>query len=83
MRTPDAVFGLAWSGAITAQRLRALVGQNVGGLVEIYVHPATSDDFEGHAPGYRGAEELAALRDPACMEALRASGASLGGYADA
>ena len=81
--TADAVFGLAWSGAMTATRLAALVGRLPPGLVEIYLHPAVTDGFPGAAPGYRYAEEFAALCDSACIAAVRRSGYALGGYADA
>jgi len=83
LTTPDAVFGLAWSGAMTAKRLAGLLALLPPGLVEIYTHPATANEFAGHAPGYRYTEELAALRDEACIEALRESGYRLGGFSDA
>jgi chitin disaccharide deacetylase len=81
--TADAVFGLAWSGAMTATRLAALAGRLPAGLVEIYLHPAVTDGFPGAAPGYRYADEFAALCDAACLAAVRRSGYALGGYADA
>jgi hopanoid biosynthesis associated protein HpnK len=83
LKTADAVFGLAWSGAMTQQRLAALLGRLPGGLVEIYLHPATTSTFAGAAPGYRYAEEFAALCDSECIAAARASGYPIGGYADA
>jgi predicted glycoside hydrolase/deacetylase ChbG (UPF0249 family) len=80
----DAVFGLAWSGAMTAQRLSRLIDRlPATGLIEIYLHPALSDAFAGAAPSYRYADEFAALCDADCMEAVRRSGWALGGYADA
>ena len=82
MITSDAVFGLAWSGAVTAARIRGLLDHLPPGVVEIYTHPATADAFAGHAPGYRYAEELAALTDPDCVAALRRSGYRLGGFGD-
>jgi chitin disaccharide deacetylase len=81
--TADAVFGLAWSGAMTRTRLAALLARLPSGLVEIYLHPALSDDFAGAAPGYRYAEEFAALCDTNCIAAARRSGYALGGYTDA
>lgn len=81
--TADAVFGLAWSGAMTQKRLAALLGRLPGGLVEIYLHPATTNTFAGAASGYRYAEEFAALCDSECITAARASGYAIGGYADA
>jgi len=83
LKTADAVFGLAWSGAMTAERLRALVPRMPPGLVEIYLHPGTTDAFAGAAPGYRYAEEFRALCDPDTIAAVRASGYTTGGYADA
>jgi hopanoid biosynthesis associated protein HpnK len=82
LATPDAVLGLAWSGAMTAERVAGLIQNCPDGLTEIYAHPATGNGFAGRAPGYRYAEELAALTSSLAREALRASGARLGGYAD-
>jgi hopanoid biosynthesis associated protein HpnK len=82
MTAPDAVFGLAWSGAMTAVRLKSVLERLPPGTVEIYTHPAAADAFAGHAAGYRYTEELAALTDPACIEALRRSGYRLGGFGD-
>jgi hopanoid biosynthesis associated protein HpnK len=79
----DRVFGNGWSGAMTAERLTALMSDLPEGVTEIYTHPATRGGFAGAAPGYRYADELAALRSDAVIEALRASGASTGGYLDA
>ncbi len=82
LTTADAVFGLAWSGAMTAARLAALVGRLPAGFVEIYLHPAENNAFAGAAPGYRYAEEFAALCDSGCIAAVRRSGYTLGGYSD-
>jgi hypothetical protein len=46
------------------------------------MHPATSDRFAGHAPGYRYAEELAALMAPSAIAAARHPDVALGGYSD-
>jgi chitin disaccharide deacetylase len=83
LTTADAVFGLAWSGAMTKARLAALLGRLPAGLVEIYLHPAMIDAFAGAAPGYRYAEEFAALCDSDCVAAMRRSGYAVGGYSDA
>jgi chitin disaccharide deacetylase len=80
--TADAVFGLAWSGAMTKSRVAALLARLPPGFVEIYLHPATTDKFAGAAPGYRYTEEFAALCDPDCIAAARRSGYALGGYGD-
>jgi hopanoid biosynthesis associated protein HpnK len=83
LSAPDAVFGLAWSGAMTASRVAALLNRLPPGFVEIYLHPGEHGDFPGAAPGYRYAEEFAALCDPECIAAVRRSGYTVGGYADA
>lgn len=82
LQTPDAVFGLAWSGAMTTARLLGLLQHLPEGRTEIYMHPATTDRFAGHAPGYRYAEELAALLAPSVIAAARRPDLRLGGYMD-
>jgi hopanoid biosynthesis associated protein HpnK len=82
VRTPDQVFGLAWSGAMTARRLEGLIAALPPGLSEIYLHPATGEMFEGAAPGYRYADELAALIDPGVIRAAARPDLRLGGFAD-
>ncbi len=82
MATPDAVFGLAWSGAMTAARLKSLLRQLPSGTIEIYTHPAAANAFAGHAPGYRYTDELAALTDPECVAAARRLEHRLGGFAE-
>jgi len=47
----DAVFGLAWSGGMTAERLAALIGRLPAGFVEIYLHPAVTNTFCGRGAG--------------------------------
>ena len=81
--TPDQVLGLAWSGAMTGDRIAAVLARLPDGVTEIYTHPAKSAGFEGEAPSYRYAEELAGLVSPAVRGAAEASGATLGGFADA
>jgi hopanoid biosynthesis associated protein HpnK len=79
---PDHVFGLAWSGAMSAARLRWLIPHLRDGLTEIYFHPATRDAFDDCAPGYRYADELAALTDPEVIALMRRPGTTLGGFSD-
>jgi hypothetical protein len=81
--TADHVFGIAWSGAWGARRLRFVLERLPDGIVEIYLHPAVRDDFPGAAPGYRHRDELEALLDPACATALDRCRHVRGGYADA
>jgi hopanoid biosynthesis associated protein HpnK len=63
MTTNDYCFGLAWSGHMTADRLRCLLRELPDGDSEIYFHPATETDPLLHRlmPDYEHAAELAAL----------------------
>jgi chitin disaccharide deacetylase len=79
---PDHVFGMAWSGAMTEQRVAGLLSNLPDGLSEIYCHPATADHFAGATPGYRYMDEVAALTAPRVIELLRATGARSGGFRD-
>ncbi len=79
---PDQVFGLAWSGAMTAARLQGLIAALPPGLTEIYLHPAKSAMFEGAAPGYLYADEMNALTDKDVALAVARSGVRLGGFGD-
>jgi hopanoid biosynthesis associated protein HpnK len=81
LRVPDAVFGLAWSGAMTPARVLGLIENLPEGLSEIYLHPATGA-YPGSAPGYRYADELAALIAPRAVESFRNSAIAKGGFAD-
>ena len=68
----DAVFGLAWSGAMTEDRLLALIPHLPDGLNELYCHPAAKDagDMKRGVRGYKYREELAALLSPRVRQAL-------------
>ena len=81
--TPDQVFGLAWSGAMTQPRLAGLIAHLPEGVTEIYTHPATSSAFAEAAPGYRYREELAALTSPDLRRLIAAAGVASGGFSDA
>jgi hopanoid biosynthesis associated protein HpnK len=61
MAVADQVFGLAWSGAFTVERLRRLLGALPEGESEIYLHPTMA------APD----GDLAALLDAGVRDALR------------
>ncbi|MGN6356763.1 MAG: hopanoid biosynthesis-associated protein HpnK [Novosphingobium sp.] len=78
----DRFIGLGWTGAMDAIRMREAVATPVDGLIEIYCHPATNDDWTGHAPGYRYRDELAALLDPAAKALLERSDVRRGSFAD-
>jgi len=82
LRSPDCVFGLAWSGAMSAARLDGLLRHLPAGTTEIYLHPGTRDAFENCAHGYRYAEELAALVEPQIIAQTRRPDVVLGGYSD-
>ncbi len=81
IQAPDSVFGLAWSGAMTADRLAGLIEHLPDGLTEIYMHPATGP-YPGSAPGYQYEGELAALTDPRMPRLLAAQGVRTGGFID-
>ncbi|HEX5327155.1 MAG TPA: hopanoid biosynthesis-associated protein HpnK [Acetobacteraceae bacterium] len=69
----DHCFGIAWSGAMTTERLQRLVPCLPDGISEIYLHPASRADrlLRTLMPDYCHEAELAALLDPelrACMQ---------------
>ncbi len=66
LRTADHCFGIAWTGHMTADRVRRLLETLPLGSNEIYFHPATRQDATLRAlmPEYEHAAELAALLDP-------------------
>ena len=66
MAAPDAVFGLGWSGAMTADRVRRLLAVLPAGDIELYFHPAAGRDalLDRLMPDYDHEGELAALLDP-------------------
>ena len=70
--TTDNVFGLHWTGDVTAERLLRLAPHLPAGVSEIYFHPAThaDDAIARLMPGYQHAAELAALLNPAAAKAL-------------
>ncbi len=78
----DHVFGLAWSGAMTPDRVAGILRRLPQGLSELYLHPAVSGGFPGAAPGYRYEDELAALTSKETAAALADSGAVLGAFSD-
>ena len=81
MAVPDNVFGLAWSGAMTAARVRGLLDHLPDGLSEIYTHPATGP-YPGAAPGYDYPGELAALTDALAPSLITRERIALGRFAD-
>jgi hopanoid biosynthesis associated protein HpnK len=80
----DAVVGIAHSGAMDeAVVLRALEALP-GGVTEIYLHPATQSGsaIAPSMPGYRHADELAALLSPRVRAAVERLGIPRGGFCD-
>jgi len=75
----DNIFGLAWSGAMTEDRLLALIPHLPEGLNELYSHPANADaaDIRRGVPTYKYREELAALMSPRVRQALIDNGITL------
>ena len=80
----DHVFGIAWSGAMTEDRLLGLLPHLPGGVSEIYFHPATemTPPLWTAMPGYRPAEELAALVSPGVRRRIEELGIRLTSYGD-
>jgi hopanoid biosynthesis associated protein HpnK len=80
----DQVFGLARSGAMDETALLDALQRLPPGITEIYLHPATVSGTEIGAsmPGYRHADELAALLSPLVRQRVDALGVTRGGFAD-
>lgn len=76
LRTNQRVFGLAWSGAMTEQRVLALLEALPAGVSEIYFHPATrrTPALVAAMPAYRHVEELEALCSQRVREAIEHAG---------
>ena len=66
------------------ERLLALFPHLPPGVSELYSHPATRTTLQLSAemPGYRHADELAALLSPALRRRIEELGISLIGYGD-
>ena len=82
MTAPAQVFGLAWSGAMTRERMLRLLKALPDGITEIYCHPATSNVFVDAVQGYRYADELDALTAQEVMSRARDNPIRTGGYLD-
>lgn len=76
----DQVFGIAWSGGMVEDRLLGLLPHLPDGISEIYFHPACG--ATSLVPGYRHAEELAALVSPLVRRRIEELGISLARYRD-
>jgi hopanoid biosynthesis associated protein HpnK len=82
LTVPAQVFGLAWSGQMTAARVAGLIYNLPPGLSELYLHPATDDRYPGHAPGYAYRAEFAALGDRRVRRMIEERSVTLGRFAD-
>ena len=80
----DNIFGLAWSGAMTEERLLRLLPHLPDGVNEIYLHPATEcpPALLGAMPGYRKQEEFEALLSPSLRSRIAELGIRLVSYTD-
>jgi hopanoid biosynthesis associated protein HpnK len=80
----DHVFGIAWSGAMVENRILGLLPYLPAGVSEVYCHPATerSPALAAAMPGYRNAEELAALLSPRVKRRIEELGIDLVSYGD-
>jgi hopanoid biosynthesis associated protein HpnK len=78
--TPDRVYGLAESGTMDVDRLRSAISRLEPGLNEIYLHPATRNDFAGSTPKYRHRAELDGLLDERTRDHLVSRQVSLGSF---
>ncbi|MDE2134414.1 MAG: hopanoid biosynthesis-associated protein HpnK [Alphaproteobacteria bacterium] len=78
--SPDRVFGLAWSGAMTTARLTSLLARLPDGTSEIYLHPAAGPKFVGAAPGYLYEQELAALISSQAIDLTKKNNIRMGAF---
>ena len=80
----EQVFGIAWSGAMTEDRILGLLPHLPDGVSEIYFHPAAemTPGLQADMPGYRATEELAALVSPRVRQRIEELGIRLVGYSD-
>ena len=80
----DQVFGIAWSGGMTEERVMRLLPHLPEGVSEIYFHPAArgSARLGAAMPGYRHGDELAALVSPAVARRIAELDIALKSYRD-
>jgi hopanoid biosynthesis associated protein HpnK len=84
LRVNDQLFGLTWSGGMVEERMLRLIAHLPEGVSEIYFHPAveSSPSLVAAMPGYRHAEEFAALISPKVRREIAAHGIALVSYGD-
>ena len=78
IRHNDVLLGLSATGSMDREAMIAALASLPDGISEIMTHPASGswDGSEPEAAGYRFADELAALIDPAVRDAASRSGAA-------
>jgi hopanoid biosynthesis associated protein HpnK len=76
----EQVFGIAWSGAMTEERILELLPHLPHGVSEIYSHPATESGAV--TPDYRPVEEFHALVSPRVRRRIDELGIRLVTYPD-
>ncbi len=78
----DHLLGLAWTGAMTEDRVLRLIETMPAGVSELYLHPAAerSAPLARAMPAYRHTEELAALLSRAVRQRIEAGKIALIGY---
>jgi hypothetical protein len=84
LQVNDSLFGIAWSGHMTQERVLRLIPNLPRGLSEIYFHPAAWRDgrIATLMEDYEHEAELATLLDPAVRTALEAAGIERVGYGE-
>jgi hypothetical protein len=84
LATADQVFGIAWSGGMTEERVLRILPHLPEGVSEIYFHPAArgSARLAAAMPLYRHTDELAALVSPAVARRIAELGITLTSYRD-
>jgi hopanoid biosynthesis associated protein HpnK len=80
----DRLFGLAWTGAMTEERVLRLVASLPPGTSELYCHPAVAQTprLARTMPRYRPVEELAALVSARVRALIDQHAIELVSYAD-
>ncbi len=84
VRFNDYVFGMADSGAMSAELVIRILQLLPEGDTEIYFHPATRrcPEIDRNMPNYRHEDELKTLTDMSVIKALKISGAQRIGFSD-
>jgi hopanoid biosynthesis associated protein HpnK len=80
----DYLIGIKHSGKFDEAALLKTLDALPAGVGEIYLHPAlvSGDDISASMPGYRHADEFAALISPRVRATIDRLGARLGGFSD-